>query len=130
MTAETSLVLDDLISRSFRYPGDKLPDVSDFRDMTSHMGCMWEYRKAYVEYSWVILAHEWVKALADLIGRDKAVEVCAGLGHLTFWLRKYGADVTASDIITSTYPRAHAFPDFVKRQGEKRAQSCYVQHAS
>lgn len=108
-------ILKDIIKRSFTEPGDKLPEKEEFRNISIGTYSTHVYRSYYVQYSWVILADEWVRALAEVIGKSKAIEVCAGLGYLTKWLRTYGVDITASDHQRGHYSRAHDFPETVKK---------------
>lgn len=114
-------VLKGIIKKSFTEPEDKLPLKKEFDSITSHNYAVYTYRTQYVQYSWAILTDEWVRALAEVIGKAKTIEVCAGLGYLTKWLKTYGVDITASDHYHGYYARAHDFPETVQKMNAVRA---------
>jgi len=47
-----------------------------------------------------LLSHEWIKPLAQWIGKRKVLEVMAGCGSLTYCLKQYDIDIIATDNFT------------------------------
>ena len=67
-------------------------------------------RSKYIsDFGFPLFAEDWVKPLAKWIGSRKCLEIMAGKGQLSYFLRKYGVKIKATD--NFTWPEPTWFKD-------------------
>ncbi len=74
---------------TFNLKSNKLPRNSQ---INTSMESRWEY----TEHSFPILTEDWILEFNTLTKGKTVVELCAGSGWLSHWLKKYGVNVTAT----------------------------------
>ncbi len=90
-----------------RVTWDKLPTNVEFQkvfpgarrsgQMQEYHGYEFEHRELYTKQSFTPLTVEFVKDLVGWLGGRSVLEVAGGVGHLSYWLRKGGIEITCTD---------------------------------
>ncbi len=124
-----------IIEKTFNTEAERLPTNEEFKmchnvegSYCSQLGDDWSAREEYRhEHSFIILTHEFMLTINRMVHELqllKIIELCAGMGWLTHWLRKYGVPIQDC-IDNNTWPtyqgrsrpnvRKRNAPDFVKK---------------
>jgi hypothetical protein len=82
------------------YKNKKIPEYLPVKTNISAMNCREEITKIS---SFPLLAWNWIKLLAEYIGNKKCLEICCGLGTLSWALKELNINIIATDNFSSHF---------------------------